>query len=306
MLVGHLLISGLLWIRVDQAEASVVSFYEDPRRLESDNDRTRPDALNELLAAKQFILVSVLFDFALSGGLFFLLQARFSRRINVILENLSRITDSGSLHPEIGGLDELSSIDRTVHAMAKALSAKLRRHVMTQNSIKSIEAEKKEAAKIKLDLSNVSLKGVVEDAVSKVEAQAKSKSIKIKTDLEDVIVCMDVERIGQVLLSLLKNAVKYAPEDDAIIVMLGKIPYSVVLTIADNGPGISYDDQDTLFDISGNTTASRARDFTGLDLAQCKAIVTAHGGTIGVDSEEGHGSSFWITLPYFEMDTLSQ
>lgn len=259
---------------------------------------------------KGIALTSLLVNALMAGAFVVILRKRFDRRIAIITSNISRISESSALQPELGGDDELAGIDRSVHAMAKALSTKLRRHVMTQNSIKAIEEEKRAASKIKLDLSNKKLGEVVEVAVQKVEPQASGKGIVIKRELDDVQLCLDEERIQQVLISLLSNAVKYAPESDVINVMLGKIPYSVVVTISDNGPGISYDDQDTLFDIAnaGNSSRSKSRatDFTGLDLAQCKAIVTAHGGTIGVDSDEGQGSSFWFTLPYFEMDTFSQ
>ncbi|MCA9804713.1 MAG: hypothetical protein KC777_22235 [Cyanobacteria bacterium HKST-UBA02] len=258
---------------------------------------------------KGIAMASLLVNTLMAGAFVFILRKRFDRRIAIIVSNISRISESSALQPELEGDDELASIDRSVHAMAKALSTKLRRHVMTQNSIKAIEEEKKAASKIKLDLSNKKLGEVVEVAVHKVEHQASGKGIVIKRELDDVLLCVDEERVQQVLVSLLSNAVKYAPESDVINVMLGKIPYSVVVTISDNGPGISYDEQDTLFDLTGaskSQSKSRATDFTGLDLAQCKAIITAHGGTIGVDSDEGQGSSFWFTLPYFEMDTFSQ
>lgn len=259
---------------------------------------------------KGIAITSLLANALMAGGLVIILRQRFVRRIAIITANISRISESSALQPELGGDDELAGIDRSVHAMAEALSTKLRRHVMTQNSIKAIEEEKRAASKIKLDLSNKKLGEVIEVAVRKVEPQASGKGIVIKRELDDVLLCLDEERIQQVLISLLSNAVKYAPDSDVINVMLGKIPYSVVVTISDNGPGISYDNQDTLFDIAsagdGSRSKSRASDFTGLDLAQCKAIITAHGGTIGVDSDEGQGSSFWFTLPYFEMDTFSQ
>ena len=111
-----------------------------------------------------------------------------------------------------------------------------------------------------------------------------------------LLLAMDPQRIGQVLINLLSNALKFTPEGGRITVRARPEAGGVRCEVTDTGVGIAADDLPKLFQRFSQLPGSQAGG-TGLGLSICKALVEAHGGTIGVESEPGRGSTFWFTLP---------
>lgn len=110
----------------------------------------------------------------------------------------------------------------------------------------------------------------------------------------------DRDRIMQVLLNLVSNAVKFSPPGENVVLKLGRGEfYPVRFSICDSGPGIMAADLDKLFQRFRQLDQSDARGFggTGLGLSISKALVEQHGGRIGVDSSPGCGSTFWFEVP---------
>ncbi len=99
------------------------------------------------------------------------------------------------------------------------------------------------------------------------------------------------------MVNLLSNAVKFSNEGDSIQVTAAADREFVEVHVVDEGPGIPAEDQQTIFQRFKQSESGRERGGSGLGLANCKAIVEAHGGTIGVTSELGKGSDFWFRLP---------
>ncbi|GAA4161031.1 hypothetical protein GCM10022286_18010 [Gryllotalpicola daejeonensis] len=114
-----------------------------------------------------------------------------------------------------------------------------------------------------------------------------------------VLAHVDAGRVKQVVDNLISNALKYSPESGVITVTLDRDQTSVIIAVADNGRGISKSDQVRLFDRFFRTREVReaAIQGVGIGLTIVKAIVDAHGGTISVQSEPGHGSTFTVRLP---------
>jgi signal transduction histidine kinase len=122
-------------------------------------------------------------------------------------------------------------------------------------------------------------------------------SIHIQGDKE-LEIYADEHRIDQVIVNLVNNAVKYAPDSKDIFITIEKEQDQVKIAVRDDGPGISEDKIPHLFDryYRVHSTGYQGSGL-GLGLYICAEIIKRHGGEIGVESELGKGSTFWFTLP---------
>jgi PAS domain S-box-containing protein len=121
--------------------------------------------------------------------------------------------------------------------------------------------------------------------------------------VEVVPVIVDADRIGQVLTNYLTNAFKFAPIDQAIKVRLEVEAGSVKVVVRDQGPGLTLDQQQRVWELFYHMSARGypgPNRGLGLGLAIAKAIVEQHHGQVGVESTPGEGSTFWFNLPLAE------
>lgn len=126
---------------------------------------------------------------------------------------------------------------------------------------------------------------------------ANEHEIIIEGDL-DTEIQADEQQLDQVLVNMVNNAVKYAPNSKRILIKVDKLEGETKIAITDNGPGIPAEKAKHIFERyyqGGDDT----RQFSGLGLGLyiCAEIIEKHGGRIGVDSELGKGSTFWFTIP---------
>jgi PAS domain S-box-containing protein len=112
-----------------------------------------------------------------------------------------------------------------------------------------------------------------------------------------VEVYADEHKIDQVLVNLINNAVKYAPESNEIIVLVEKITGSTKISITDHGEGIPKESLPKLFNRYYRVEQSSYLPGLGLGLYISSEIIKRHGGTMGVESILGEGSTFWFTIP---------
>lgn len=150
---------------------------------------------------------------------------------------------------------------------------------------------------LQMHLEKQDLYELVKQAKSNFEEEAKRKNITLTLEGEVVFLNLDKDRFYQVILNLLSNAMKYTPEGGSILMQVSlKNPY--VFSIKDSGIGISKEDLPFIFERFYRTDKSRNRKTggTGIGLSIAKAIVTAHGGEIAVESTLGVGSSFYIYI----------
>lgn len=144
---------------------------------------------------------------------------------------------------------------------------------------------------------------VFREALSHLDRKAADRHIS--TEVEDPLLMakMDGRLIVQVIVNIVNNAVKYTPEGSHICLSARKEGNLVYIRISDDGPGISEEAGQHLFDMFYTADAGKgdSRRGLGLGLSLCKSIVEAHGGTIWAAGNEPHGSIFSFTLPLEEV-----
>ncbi|HEV8266383.1 MAG TPA: ATP-binding protein [Gemmatimonadales bacterium] len=159
------------------------------------------------------------------------------------------------------------------------------------------------AGRMELRPEPLELAGLLSEAAGSVHAQAQKRghALVVEEPPAELRVLADRGRVRQVLLNLLSNAIKFTPDGGRITVRAATVNGGAAARIAvtDTGIGIAPDDQARLFQefVQLDASASRKYEGTGLGLALSRRLVELHGGTIGVDSETGKGSTFWFTLP---------
>ncbi|EGW39773.1 HAMP domain-containing sensor histidine kinase [Desulfosporosinus sp. OT] len=138
----------------------------------------------------------------------------------------------------------------------------------------------------------------LQSAVILLDPQWSQKNISITADLDKVMVSADEELLSQVWINLLHNAIKFTPEGGRIQITLAAKGGKTICTIADNGMGISPEDQLHIFERFYKVDKSRDRSLggNGLGLSLVKKIVELHGGIVSVESEPGKGTTLIVTL----------
>lgn len=135
--------------------------------------------------------------------------------------------------------------------------------------------------------------------VMKVDAAAHSHTFKFDVPGALPIITADKERIEQVLVNILSNAIKYTPDGGTVTLAARQVRAGISITVHDTGIGIPEEDLPHLFERFYRVEKSRTSETggTGLGLAIAKEIVEAHGGTISIDSEQGMGTVVTVVLP---------
>jgi signal transduction histidine kinase len=123
---------------------------------------------------------------------------------------------------------------------------------------------------------------------------------------EHIYVVIDANRIGQVIINYLTNAIKYAPADRPIEVSVCQEREHALVSVRDEGPGLSQSDRERVWErfyrVREIKTLNGSSVSLGLGLHICKTIVQLHHGEVGVHSIPGKGSTFWFTLPLLRLE----
>ena len=163
-----------------------------------------------------------------------------------------------------------------------------------------LDLSKIEAGQLNLSLNEYSMGEVVQTVFTSVEALAAEKKLELKVKVpQDLSIARgDEQRIAQVLLNLLGNAIKFTDEGEVRVEVTAS-DETFLVSVADTGPGLSEADQKRIFDEFHQADGSNTREKggSGLGLSIAKKIVEMHGGRIWVESNVGKGSTFRFTLP---------
>ncbi|MCC7527272.1 MAG: HAMP domain-containing histidine kinase [Candidatus Melainabacteria bacterium] len=161
-----------------------------------------------------------------------------------------------------------------------------------------LDIDKLESGNMQLLRDDCQLQPIFRRATEAVQVIAETRQVKIETTQYNPIVNVDEDRIVQIIINLLGNAVKYSPEGGLIKIDAVEERDFVRIDVIDQGPGIPKKDKKLVFErfkqIEGEEYKRSGS--SGLGLAICKSLVESHGGVIGVDSEAGKGSRFWFTI----------
>jgi signal transduction histidine kinase len=165
-----------------------------------------------------------------------------------------------------------------------------------------------EAGRLSLERQEVDLRTVATEAVEAARPAAQRGCVALELDATGVrLVPGDRDRFGQMLDNLISNALKFTPENGAVVVRLRDAGSHVVIEVIDDGIGIPDADRRRLFErfFRASSATGRSVPGAGLGLTIVKTIVEAHGGSIVVDSAEGEGTTVRVELPYERVEAAA-
>ena len=178
----------------------------------------------------------------------------------------------------------VEACQRAAQRMKKLINALL--------ELARLDAGQEQMKRLRFDFSKT-----VVDCVELVRPLADERGVKIHAELPHLEITGDSERLGQVITNLLTNAIQYNHDGGEVKISAKLESGMAVLSVSDTGQGIPAEDLQRVFERFYRADKSRSSGNAGLGLAISKAIITAHGGSIEVASEENSGTTFTIRLP---------
>ena len=165
-----------------------------------------------------------------------------------------------------------------------------------------LELARAQIDRIFLHVEPVNIRTVVQDTVERVKRQTTQHRFFVDIPERTPVAKADRLRLERILYNLLENAVKYSPQGGDIRVSARPEDEGLVVAVADNGVGLSPTDQDRIFGPFQRLEDTRSSESggVGLGLMVCRRLVEVNGGRIWVESEPGHGATFYFTLPNSE------
>ena len=145
---------------------------------------------------------------------------------------------------------------------------------------------------------------VITEALRHCSRKSKEHTIRVSASQELILARIDAKLMVQVLINLVNNAIKYTPAGSVIEIYTEKKDGQVIVSVADDGPGIPDEQKGRVFEMfyTGANKIADSRRSLGLGLSLCKSIVTAHGGAIWVADNHPSGAIFTFTLPAGEVE----
>jgi signal transduction histidine kinase len=162
-----------------------------------------------------------------------------------------------------------------------------------------LDLQRREQGAIELRLTEFDLNELLSVQVMLYSAQSNEHELVLKPSDGQLLVEADRDRIAQVIGNLLSNAIKYSPEGGSIDITTAQIGDDAWLWVRDPGLGIRRDQQHQVFTkfFRGDAARESGISGTGLGLVLSQQTIEAHGGTLGFESDEGRGSTFWVQMP---------
>jgi two-component system, NtrC family, sensor histidine kinase GlrK len=193
-----------------------------------------------------------------------------------------------------GAVGELDPAQREVAAILRDNGIKLQRMIENLLSFSAWQT-----SSIGIESSEFRLRPVVKQVLENQQLTLLSQRVRLDVQVEDVTLQADRGKIRLILENLVSNAVKYSPKGGTIHIKAATAAGSLVIDVADNGPGIPKEDRDHVFEAfyTGRAARSTAVKGTGIGLSVVLEFVAAHGGTVQIVDGEYPGAHFRIRMP---------
>jgi len=258
----------------------------------------------ELPTRHQYLQLVVIPDKHTSGSLLLAQDLTRLRRLETVrrdfVSNLSHElrTPLASLRAlaetlQEGALEDLPAARRFVDQIQIEVDA------LTQMANELLELSKIESGRFSLSLTPVAAYDLLHSASQRMQVQAERADITLRVECADGLpdVQVDSQRLEQVLVNLIHNAVKFTRPGGEVVLSAGAVDGGVRFAVRDTGVGIPADEVSRIFERFYRVDKSRTGSGTGLGLSIAKHIIEAHGGKIWAESIEGRGSTFYFTIP---------
>jgi len=211
--------------------------------------------------------------------------------VTLLLDGLA-----GPVVPEQG--DHLKTILKSVNQL----------HAMIRDLL---EATRAENGKLRIEPRCIALSELIRQAVAMMRPTAEGENVGLEMglDLRIPLVHADPDRVVEVLINLLDNAIKFTPAEGSVVVkacMVETDPDTVYVSVSDTGRGIGAESKALIFErlYQDPEAVDNNRSGLGLGLFICRELIRLHGGRIWLSSEPGQGSTFTFTLPIYSLAKL--
>lgn len=258
----------------------------------------------EVPARHQFLQLVVIPDTHASGSLLLVQDLTRLRR----LETVRRDFVSNLSHELRTPLASLKALAETLQEGALEDPPAARHFIdqiqvevdaLTQMVNELLELSKIESGRFTLDLAPVAACDLLDSASRRMQLQAERAGLSLRVECADDLpnVRIDSQRLEQVLVNLIHNAVKFTHAGGEVALIAEAVDGSVRFAVRDSGVGIPEEEVPRIFERFYRVDKSRTGSGTGLGLSIAKHIVEAHAGKIWVESVDGRGSTFYFTIP---------
>ena len=205
----------------------------------------------------------------------------------------------------IYGTVQLLELDSSIHGFNEETHKMVSSAVENSKNMISLindllDVQKLESGMMSFDFKKTEINHFIQKIIDLNIRLAAMRNIKMDfTSTQKLYLNIDKQRFQQLLTNLLSNAIKYSPTNDVVTVSLYSDGVNGIITVADNGSGVSSDVKNTIFEkfTQSNSKTTKAVGGTGLGLALVKYIVDEHGGEVSFESKAGVGTCFIVKIP---------
>ena len=215
--------------------------------------------------------------------------SNISHELRTPLASLKALTETLSA----GALEDPPAARRFLYRMETEVDA------LTQMVSELLELSRIESDQVPLKLKPVSPKKLLVKAKERLGAQAERKGLEIKVEYQNKLpkILADKTRLGQVLVNLIHNAIKFTPEGGKVTLSASQDQDMIHFSVSDTGIGIPAEDLTRIFERFYKTDPARSGAGTGLGLAIARHLVESHDGRIWAESTPGQGSTITFSIP---------